>query len=155
MGQKVAHRVHELDARLVVLDGDVHVQAEHQVGAGHHLEVVNDLLVARGVRDRDLGPVRERMRAGRRDPDAVLAAQPDDLRAQPGHLLARLADVPADRGSHLDHRLVHLALDQVLQARLAAREQLLDVRPQLPGFGVDDLELLLDAERKRRPVGHR
>ena len=46
----------------------------------------------------------------------------------------------------LDDRLVHLALDLIAERRRARREQLGDVRAQLPGLGIDDLELFLDAD---------
>ena len=63
------------------------------------------------------------------------------------------AHVLADRRADLDDRLVHLALDLVAERRRSRREQLADVRAQLPRGGVDDLELFLDADGE--PVGHR
>ena len=43
---------------------------------------------------------------------------------------------------------MHLALDVVTEGWRARREQLGDVRPELPGGGIDDLKFLLDADGK-------
>ena len=63
--------------------------------------------------------------------------------------LAQLGHVRADPGAHFDDRLVQLALDLVAERGRARGQQLRDVRPQLPGLRVDDLELLFDADVKR------
>ena len=52
----------------------------------------------------------------------------------------------ADLRADLDDRLVQLALDLIAERRRARRQQLGHVRPQLPGLGIDDLELFLDAD---------
>ena len=92
------------------------------------------------------------MRPGGRDaePDAFGALR--ELAADVGHLVLELRDVGANLGADLDDRLVQFALDLIAQRRRARRQELRDVRPQLPGVRVDDLELFLDADGEG--VGH-
>ena len=80
--QKITRRIHQLDARLVVLHGDMNVQPEDEVRAGDHLEVVDDLIVTRRGRDGDVGPVRDGVRACRGDPQSAFPHQSDDFPAQ-------------------------------------------------------------------------
>ena len=63
-------------------------------------------------------------------------------------LVASLVDVFANGGAHLDHRLHHLPLHLVAQARRRFRKQGVDVRVELT-CRVDDLVLLLDADREQ------
>src|SRR5690348_7016726 len=86
------------------------------------------------------------MRPGRGDAQPVVVREPDDLASQPRDFSSRLGDVAADRRADFDHRVMHLALDLVLEPLLALGEELLDVRLELPRLRVDDLELLFDAE---------
>ena len=58
-------------------------------------------------------------------------------------------DVGADRRADLDDRLVHLALDLVLQPLLAFGKHLGDVRLQLARLRIDDLKLFFDPEGER------
>ena len=44
MRQEIARIVHDLDGDLAVLDADVDVQAEDQVGARDQLHLLDDLL---------------------------------------------------------------------------------------------------------------
>ncbi len=88
------------------------------------------------------------MRAGGGDAEAdalggigQIAARADDLFGQLGN---RLADLRAD----LDDRLVHLALDVLAERGRARCQQLRDVRAELPGVRVDDLEFFFDADSK-------
>ena len=90
------------------------------------------------------------MRARRGDAHAVLAGEADDLGPHLADVLADLGDVLADARADLDDRLVHLGLDPLLQDELALVEDLLDVGAQLPRLGIEDLELLLDAEGEGR-----
>src|SRR5262249_21172635 len=82
---------------------------------------------------------------------AVLAGEADDLGAHLADVLADLVDVLADARADLDDRLVHLGLHPLLQHELALVEDLLYVRAKLARVRIDDLELLLDAERERGP----
>src|SRR6476620_2739195 len=90
------------------------------------------------------------MRARRADAQAGPAREADDLAAQPRDLAPRFEDVAADRRADLDHRLVHLALDLVVQPLFTLGEELLNVGPQLARLRVDDLKLFLDAEGEGR-----
>ena len=53
----------------------------------------------------------------------------------------------ANLGAELDHRLVHLGFDLLLEHHLAAFENLLNVRTQLARLRIDDGKFLLDPER--------
>ena len=81
VGQEVAQPIHELNSCLVVLDSDMNVKAKNEVSPRNHLQVVNDLFVARARRNSHIGPVRERVGARCRDPDSVLSRQLDQLRS--------------------------------------------------------------------------
>ncbi len=146
--QEVERLVHDLEGERAVLDADVHVQAEDQVRAREHLHLLHDLVVARVGEDLLVGPVREGVRAGRSHAHPVLPRQPDDLGPHLADVLPHLRDVLADAGADLDDRLVHLGLDPLLQDEPALLQNLLDVGAQLPRLRIDDLELLLDAERE-------
>src|SRR6266478_9943189 len=53
----------------------------------------------------------------------------------------------ANLSAELDHRLMHLRLDLLLEHDLSTLEDFLDVRPQLARLRVDNRKLFLDAER--------
>ncbi len=72
MRQEVPQLVHQVDARLPVLDADVHVEPEDEVGARHHLHVFDDLQVPLVRIDVLHAPVGERVRGARHEPQAVL-----------------------------------------------------------------------------------
>ena len=127
---------------------DVHVQAEDQQRARQLLQFLDDVVVADAGRDDLVFPARERMRAGGGDREADPLGRARELAAVAEDLLAQLADVGADLRADLDDRLVHLALDLLAQHRRARRQELGHVRPQFSALGVDDLELLFDAERE-------
>ena len=60
-------------------------------------------------------------------------------------------DIGANRRAHFHDRLVHLGLDPLLQDQPALLDDLgVDVRPQIPSFGIDGLILLFDSERECR-----
>ena len=124
------------------------VQSEDQIRAGDHLQVVNDPVVSRGGRDGNFRPMRERMRACRGDAQSVFACQADDLAAQASDFAPCFGDVLTNRSADLDHRVMHLPLDLLLEPLLPLGKHLLDVRLQLARLGIDDLKLLFDAERE-------
>src|SRR4051812_22138497 len=95
------------------------------------------------------------MGPGGRDAHAVASREADDLAAQIRHVLADLGDVGADARAHLNDRLMHLGLDAFLEKEPPLFEHLLDVRAQLARLRIDDLELLLDADRESRALAHR
>src|SRR4026209_2261212 len=95
--------------------------------------------------------MRERVGAGRRDAQARRLQKCGERSAERGDLVACLADVRADLRAGLDDRLHHLPLDLIAVAPTRRREERLDVALELT-LGIDDLELLLDADRQVRDV---
>ena len=70
--QKIPQRVHDVDGGIAVLDPDMHVQSEHQVGASDELHVLDDLAIPL-VRVNLLRlPIREGMSAGSAQQQAVV-----------------------------------------------------------------------------------
>src|SRR4029453_3328769 len=126
------------------------VQAENEIRPGQKLHLLDDGVVPRVREDLLVGPVGKRVRTRRSDAHSVLPREPDDLGPHLADVLADLGDVLADPGADLDHRLMHLRLDPLLQEDLSLVEDLLDVRAQLSRLRIQDLELLLDAEGEGR-----
>ncbi len=139
--------VHQVDGGLAILDADVHVQAEDQVGARHHLHVLDDVEVARR---RDRCPARASRRTDacrRRKPQAVLPGQVDHRRGAASDVVLRFLDVAADAGADLDHRLVHLGLHALVQEQLALLDDFgVDVRAQIARDRIDGLVFLFDPD---------
>jgi hypothetical protein len=94
------------------------------------------------------------MGARGRDGQAVAPGQPGELAAQADDLAAGHLDVLADGGPDLDHRLVHLRLQLVLEQLPAGFQKLLDVGAQVPRLQVDELELLFDPQREQPGFTH-
>ena len=88
------------------------------------------------------------MGAGGRDAEAVSRGQLGDRPAETDELVTGLVDRAADLAADLDLALQLLRLDLLLEHDLALFQELLDEGLQLPGFGVDDLVLLFDADRQ-------
>ncbi len=146
MRQEVARLVHHVDPQVRILDADVDVHAEDEQALrqiGHLFELLDVALLDGDVLS---APHREGVRAGRRDRQAILVRYVAGRRAQADELGARLPHVLADLRADLDLRLHQLRLDLVVEDHPALIEELLDVRGQLPGLGIDDLVLLLDAD---------
>ena len=59
-------------------------------------------------------------------------------------MLAGIGNVAANFRAELDHGLMHLRLDPLLQHYLAILENLLNVRAQLARLGIDNGKLFLD-----------
>ena len=153
--QKIARVVHQLDRGLAVFHADVHVQAEDQVGPRHQLQVFDDVLVAVVSVDLLHPPVGKRMGRGRSQPQAVLLGQRDHVAAQLLDFFLGVLDVAADRGSDLDHGLVHLRLDPLLQEQLALLDDLrVDVRAQIARDRIDGLIFLFDPDGESRKHGY-
>ena len=155
VGQEVADLVHQLDEGLTVLDADVHVEAEDEVRPRHQLHVLHDLEVA-GIRiDVLLAPVGERMGGAGDEEQPVVLCQAHHRPPQVDDVLTRLANRPAHAGAHLDHGLMHLGLDALVELPLALRHDLgVDVRAEVERLGVECLVFLLDADGERRGHGH-
>src|SRR5215471_2973513 len=152
--EEVADLVEDLERRAPVLDADVDVEAENQVGAREHLHLLDDAVVARVGKDLLVGPVGEGVRPGGGHAHAGLRREANHLGAHLGDVAPDLGDVAADAGPQLDDRLVHLGLDPLLQDPLSLLQDLLNVGLELAGLRIDDLELFLDPEGEGGSFGH-
>jgi hypothetical protein len=92
--------------------------------------------------------MRKGVRAGGGDAQPRLVGERGKLAAKLNHVLAGVGDRLANLRAQLDHRLVHLGLDLLLQKNFAAFENFLDVGTEFAGLRIDDRELLLNAERE-------
>ena len=144
--KEVAQGVHDADGGFAVLDADVDVQAEDEVGAGDELQVFDDLGVAGVGVDLLDAPVGEGMGGAGDEDEAVLFGEGDHIAAEVEEIFLSVLDGLADAGADLDDGLVHLGLDALFEAELALGEHLgRDVRAEIAGFGVDGLVFLFDA----------
>ena len=146
----VEQPVHDLDRLLGAVDRDVDVHPEDQLAPGDVLHLVDHAAVAVLGGDPLALEEAERVRPGRADAEALLAGDPDHVRAQLRQLLLDVGGRPANRRRDLDHRLHQLGVDPRLE--LAARgrgEHGVDVLDEVEGLRVEEHVLLLDAERVR------
>src|SRR3954452_3816881 len=141
-----AHPVGHVDRLVGVVEADVHVQPEDQLLPGHPAQLFHEVAVALGGRDALVLPARERVRAGRADAQPVSGRGVGDLTPQAAQLGARLGQVGAGLGRHLEHRLHELRLDLAVRRVLL---QALDRVHELERLGVEDHQLLFDADRVR------
>jgi hypothetical protein len=86
------------------------------------------------------------MGSDRGDLQPAAAGQFREFTPQFNHMRARVLDRIANLGAELDHRLVHLGFDLLLEQDFAALENLLNVRPQLARLRIDNRELFFDTE---------
>ena len=150
-GKPRQHRLEALVAAVRALDADVHVQPVHTLPARGAADRLDHLEVALLLDDGERLEHRRRMRAGRRDREAVLAGDANRRCAQLAQRGGRLGHVCADVRVELDDRRVQLGLEragQVEPFRLAHDHA--DSRRRLERLGVEDHQLLLDTERVRR-----
>jgi hypothetical protein len=89
-----------------------------------------------------------------RDLQPVLRSQFRQLSAKIDNLLPGITRVAANLGAQFYDRLVQLGFDAVLQNHFAVRQNLLDMRPQLPRLRIDDLKFFLDPESKNVVFHH-
>jgi hypothetical protein len=141
-----AHPVGDVDGLLAVVDADVHVQPEDDLLAGDEAQLADQVAVARRGRDALVLPARERMRAGRADDEAALVGDVANLTPQGAQRGARLAHIGARVGRDLEHGLHQLGLDLTVRR---VREQVIDGVDQRVAVGIEDHQLLLDADRVR------
>ena len=144
--------IHHVDRGLAVLDADVHVQAENQIGARHQLHVLDDVLVALVGMNLLRAPVAE---TDASPPDASRrpfsrASRTMSRRSFFTSALASLMLLQTD-GAHLDDGLVHLRLYPLLQDHLALFQNFgVNMRPQIAGHGIDCLIFLFNSDGKSR-----
>jgi hypothetical protein len=146
--QEIRELAHQVDARLLVLDADVHVHAADQQPPRRRLQLAAEAVVALLVGMALVQPARERMRGRGDRRTAVAVRHLADAFPHARQLLAHFGDALAHLGAHLDlraqelgadlaarfhgglalldHRLRHVG-DQV--ARLAIHEQVLFLHP--------------------------
>ncbi len=142
--------VHDLDRLLRVVDRDVHVHPEDELAPRDVLQLVDQRAVAVLRGDPLALEEAERMRARGADARALLARDLGDVpaeRRQPAH---HVAGVVAHGRRDLEHGLHELGVDPRLE--LVARdrgEHRLDVLDEIERLRVEELVLLLDAERVR------
>src|SRR5262249_21719083 len=119
-------------------------------GADNVLHLLLEHLVALLLCDELLLPVREGVRPGAGDAQAVRTQEAGQCGPEVGKFFPRLLHGLADAGPDLDHRLNHLRSDRVGdRLSLSGHQQPVDVRVQL-ARGVYDLILLLDPNRQPR-----
>lgn len=106
MRQKIAGVVHQVDRGLAVLDPDVHVQAEDQIGARDELHVFHNVFVALVGVDFLDAPIPERMSGPGREAQPVLAGQAHHVAPQLFYFKLGFFDVLANVGAHFRDRLV-------------------------------------------------
>ena len=145
MREEVARLVHDLDPLLAVGDADMHVQPEDEELADDVLQLLLEDLVPLLLGDLLLLPVRERVRAGGHEPQAIAPQEGRERAAGVRDLPAGLAHVGANARADLDHRLHHLGLHPLLEIRTRGAQERPAVALQLP-VAIDDLELFLDAD---------
>ena len=122
--EEVSDGVHDADGGFAVLDTDVDVEAEDEVGAGHELEVFDDLGVA-GVRvDLLDAPVGEGMGGSGDEDEAVFFGEGDHVAAEVEEVFLGVLDGLADAGADLDDGLMHLGLDALFEAELPLGQHL-------------------------------
>ena len=142
--------VDDLDRLLRIVHGDVHVHSEDELAAGDVLQLVDQRVVAVLRSDPLSLEEAERVRSGRADARSLLVRDLRDVCAQrrePAHHVAR---VVADRGRDLEHRLHELRVDPRLELVSGDRgEHRVDVLDEVERVGIEELVLLLDAERVR------
>ena len=143
--------IHHVDRRLAILNSDVHVQPENQIGPRHQLHILNNILVALVGMNLLRPPVRKRMRRRRRQPQPILFGQPHHVAPQLLNFGLRFFDIGADRRPHLHHRLVHLRLHPLLKNHLPLLQDFgMNVRPQIPCLRIDGLILLFNSDGESR-----
>ena len=149
MGQEIGRLVHQVDAQLGVLDGDVHVHAAGQKALRDQAKVFGDLGVAGGGRVLLLLPPPERMGGGGHQRAVEAADDALDGAAQVRELRACGARVVADLGGDLDLGAHELGTDRAAERGVAVLHHLgTRVDGQIAAGEVDQEVLLLDAERE-------
>ena len=146
MWQVGAQRVADGHGTVAAAHPDVHVRGPRVVAPRDVLETVLDQPVVRRVDDLLVLPRGEGVRAGGAERDALAVREGEQLGAVQQQLLRRLAEVQGARRGHLDLGAQQLAGDAPAQPLGGGVAQRLEARGERQGLGVEDLELLLEAE---------
>ena len=90
----------------------------------------------------------------RRQPQAILLGQGNHVAAKLLDLFLGVFNIAADRSPDLDHRLVHLGLDPLLQQQFALLDNLgVDVRAQIARDRINGLVFLFNPDGESRKHG--
>src|ERR1700730_8604178 len=146
MRKEITRLIHDRNRHFAIRNSHVNMQPENKIRTRDLLHVFDDGGVAFVHRDQLVHPMREWMRARRRDLQAVARRNRRQVAAKLNDLLSRASCVTTDLGAQLNHRLVHLGFDAFFQKYFAVCQNLLNVRAQLTRLRIDDLKLLLDAK---------
>src|SRR5712691_5587971 len=144
--EEITHGIHQVDHRVAVRHGDVHVHAKDQQGTRELLQFLHDVLVALAWRNHLLNPIGKGVRAGRGHLQSHPLCRCHQRAAGAVQLLAQLRNVSADPRAHLDDRLVKLWLDLFAHVRRGGGNQFADVRTKLQSGGINNLKLFFNAD---------
>ena len=133
-----------------IVDGDVDVHAEDQLASGDVLQLVDERVVAVLRGDPLALEEAERVRPGGAHACLLLVCDLGDVAAERGQPAHDVPRVPADGRRDLEHRLHQLGVDPRLELVSGDRvEHRVDVLDEVEGLRVEQLVLLLDAQRVR------
>ena len=153
-GQVGAQRVEQPDGGLRLGDANVDVQRERRLAPGEAAHRVGDELVAPVGRHLRLAAQRERMHARAGQPQVQRAQLLGEAPAQRRQLGDGLAYRVVRVGGQLDRRAVRLAAQVDGQVARQAGHHVLGAGRRRPAAGVQEHDLLLDADGvglRRRP----
>ena len=142
------HPVGHVDRLVGIVDADVDVHAEDELLAGDEAQRGDEVAVARAGDDPLVLPHRERVRARGADRQPAARRLLITWRRSARSCSPACDHVRARLGRDLEHRLHQLGLDL---PRRRGLEHRLDRVDQLERLGVEDHQLLLDADRVSRP----
>ena len=145
--QEIGDLVQQVDAKLVVVDADMHVHAANHQAADHGLQVLGDngvaLLLGVGL----FLPAGKRVRRGGDGRQAVFIGDLGDNGPDRRQVFVDFGDVGRDLGVDFDLRPQEFMRDNALDAFLAVLEQCFRrVAGDVPGLLVDEQVFLLDAD---------
>src|SRR5438552_19012728 len=84
------------------------------------------------------------MRANGRDLQPIARSKAGRIAGETGTVLPGIGNVAANFGAELDHGLMHLGLDPLLQRHLAVLKNFVNVRARLRRLRINNGELFLD-----------
>ena len=147
-GQLLTKAVADGDRTICALDPDVHVEAPGVVSLGHPPEVALEPLVVRGVDDLLVAVVGPRVRAGRTEQDPEPVGETEERRATLLLEVDRLGHGLGPARADLDLGGDQLPGDRIPERRfvLGCSAEFFVAIDQIEGIGVEDRELLLEAD---------
>src|SRR4030095_9206361 len=95
------------------------------------LHVPHNFLVALALSDELITPMRKWMRANRRDLEFATRGQRGPTTPQFRYMRSGIIDIAANFRAQLDHRLMHLGLDLLLESNFAVFQNFMNMRAQL------------------------